>query len=218
MTVAEHVELEPQTVVLDGISWRTFISMMRDLEDEGHYRHVTYDRGRLVLVSPITPKHEKWKTLLRSFVEAIGDERNIDVSSFGQTLWKRKDLKRGLEPDECFYIQHELQMRGKLKIDLRSDPPPDLCIEIDLRRTPIDKRAVYAALGIPELWHYDGHALEPFALQPDGHYQVIEKSRAFPLLPPAELKRFLDLYERGTHSPRELVRAVREWVRTLPHS
>src|SRR5262245_53805422 len=142
MTVAVHNEhdLNDRPVVLDGVSWETYESFLRDLEDSGQHKRVTYDRGRMVIVSPL-PKHEKWKSLLGRFVEAIADERGIPISTYGSTTWKRKDRKRGLEPDECFYIQHEPQMRGKLDIELPKDPPPDLCIEVDLRGSPVDKPA-----------------------------------------------------------------------------
>src|ERR1043166_8371613 len=143
MTVAEQVEreVEEAPIVLDGISWETYESFLRDLEESGQHKRVTYDRGRMVIVT-LLPKHEKWKSLLGAFVEAIADARQIPISTFGSTTWKREAKKRGLEANECFYIQHEQQMRDKLEIDLERDPPPDLCIEVDLRRTPLDKLAV----------------------------------------------------------------------------
>ncbi len=215
MTVAERIEeeVEDQPVVLEDISWRTFMSFARDLEDSGQHKRLTYDRGRMAIVSPL-PIHEKWKSLLGRFVEAIADERGITISTFGQTLWKRKDLKRGLEPDECFYIQHEPQMRGKRKIDLLVDPPPDLCIEIDLRRTPMDKRAVYAALGIPELWHFEKETLEVLALGSHEIYSRSDYSVAMPFLRPADLKQFVEKY--GQMDQGSLVRRVRDWAKKLP--
>ena len=44
----------------------------------------------------------------------------------------RQDLARGLEPDQCYYIQNEGKVWGKDHIDLQIDPPPDLAIEIDI--------------------------------------------------------------------------------------
>ena len=51
-------------------------------------------------------------------------------------------------------IQHERQVRGRVDIDLRRDPPPDLAIEVDVRRQPLDRSSVYAAIGVPEIWQF----------------------------------------------------------------
>ena len=105
-------------------------------------------------------------------------------------------------------------MRNKLEIDLERDPPPDLCIEVDLRRTPLDKLAVYAALEIPEVWHFDTKNIEVVLLQPDGAYAKSETSAAFPFLRPADLKQFLDRYGRTDQST--LLRSVKQSARELP--
>jgi Uma2 family endonuclease len=207
-------ELEDdETFTLDGVSWDTYESLLNDLENSGQRKRVIYDRGRMAILPPL-PKHEKWKSLLGRFVEAIAEGCDIPISTYGQTTWKRKDLQRGLEPDECFYIQHEPQMRGKLEIDLPHDPPPDLCIEVDLRRGDIDKPGVYGALGIGEVWHLRKGEIEVLVLQQDGTYRRSDTSAAFPFLRPAELKRFLDQF--GQTDQTSLVRLVREWAKTLP--
>jgi Uma2 family endonuclease len=132
----EHVD----PLVLEGVSWETYEALRSDLDDAGQHVRVTYDEGRMCLVSPL-PKHEKWKYLLGQFVEVIADERDIPISTFGSTTWKRRDRRKGLEPDECFYVQREREVRGKLDFDLRHDPPPDLAIEVDIRRHPVDREA-----------------------------------------------------------------------------
>ena len=205
--------LEQEEISLNGVSWEAYESFLDDLEKSGRRRRVIYDRGRMVILSPL-PKHEKWKSLLGCFVEAIAYELKIPISTYGQTTWKRRDLQRGLEPDECFYIQHERQMRGKLEIDLKRDPAPDLCIEIDLRRGDIDKPGVYAALGIGEVWHLRKGEIEALVLQADGTYRRCETSAAFPFLRPADLKQFLDRF--GEVDQNALIRKVRQWARTLP--
>ena len=42
------------------------------------------------------------------------------------TTFRREDLEKGLEPDQCYYITNEPKIRGKLELDLSVDPPPDL--------------------------------------------------------------------------------------------
>jgi Uma2 family endonuclease len=43
-----------------------------------------------------------------------------------------------------------------LAIDLTVDPPPDLVIEIDITSPSLDKFPLYAVIGVPEVWRYDG--------------------------------------------------------------
>jgi Uma2 family endonuclease len=211
-TIAQpEVRDEAQPLVLEGVSWETYESLINDLEDAGQHVRVTYDEGWMCFVSPL-PKHEKWKSLLGRFVEAIADERDIPISTFGSTTWKRRDRRKGLEPDECFYVQREREVRGKLDFDLRRDPPPDLAIEVDIRRHPVDRFAVYAGLGGPEIWSLTGKTIETYLLDhTTGKYELVETSAAFPFLKPAELKRFLDRFTETDQN--SLIREVRKWTR-----
>ena len=102
-------------------------------------------------------------------------------------------------------------MNGRLEVDLKRDPPPDLAIEVDLRPYLMNKLVVYAGLGIPEVWCYDGIEVEMFVLQTDGNYSKVENSAALPFRTAADLKRFLDLVsEMKEHA---LIREVRKWAR-----
>jgi Uma2 family endonuclease len=176
---------------------------------------MTYDEGRLVATSPL-PIHERWRRLIGRLVETLTDVRNIPIASLGNSTWKRKDLLKGLEGDECDYIQHEPQVRRKLHFDLTRDPPPDLAIEIDVTHSPAARDAVYAGLGIPELWNYDGKSLRPRRLVIVGderRYEPIERSLAFPFLDPRQLERFIAMLPETDEN--SIVRAWREWVVTL---
>jgi Uma2 family endonuclease len=215
MTIAIDTEIElisdENHQVLEGVSWETYESLLRDFEVTGQRKRVTYDDGRMVIVSPLY-KHEVWKSLLHGMVGAICDERDIPICSAGSTTWKRKRKKKGLEPDECFYIQHEKVMRGRLEVDLKKDPPPDLAIEVDLRPYLKNKLNVYAGLAILEVWCFDGFEVEMFILQEDA-YEKVNASAALPFLRPADLKRFLDLFTKMDQN--SLLREVRKWSRKL---
>jgi Uma2 family endonuclease len=200
-------------IVLEGVSWETYESILRDFEATGQRKRVTYNDGLLVIVSPIQ-KHEKWKSLLGCFIEAMADELDIPISTFGSTTWKRRKKKRGLEPNECFYIQNEAKVRGRMDVDLKKDPPPDLAIEVDLRPYLKNKLDVYAGLGVREVWCFDGLDLEMYVLRASGEYELVESSAAMPFLKPSDLKRFLDLFAQTDQN--SLLRAVRKWARELP--
>ncbi len=170
---------------------------------------MAYDRGTLEIMSP-SSKHETLKTLTARLIEAFSDELGIDIRGTGSTTFKLQLKERGLEPDESYYVQGEGRVRGK-EIDLAVDPPPDLAIEIDLRRSSIPKLGIYASLGIPEVWSHDGKRIVVHLLQPSGSFGIADRSAAFPDLPVADLSRFLERI--GVESETQIVRSFRTWVR-----
>ncbi len=97
---------------------------------------------------------ENPKSNFGNFIIALAEELGIEVRSAGSTTLKRKISKRGIEPDNCYYIQNELAIRGKQTLDLENDPPPDLAIEIDITSSSVNKLGIYSALGVTELWRY----------------------------------------------------------------
>jgi Uma2 family endonuclease len=195
-------------LVLDGVSWRTYLRLLRAFDDR-HLR-LTYDRGDLE-IRTLSPEHERFKHLLGLLVGVVVEELGWNMAGFGSMTFKRSQQRRGLEPDECYWIQSESQVRGKDTIDLRHDPPPDLVLEIDVTHRSLDRLSIYAALGVPEVWRFNGQQLLAHLLGPEGRYQESRQSRAFPFLALAEVERFLGM--RSAHSETELVRQFRTWVR-----
>lgn len=112
----------PDRVVLPHVSWQTYQSLVKDFEREPALR-LTYDRGRLEIRMPLDP-HEAYKKLLGRLVEALTEELSIEIRSLGSRTCDREDLTRGLEPDQCYYIQNEPAVWDKEQIDLSIDPPP----------------------------------------------------------------------------------------------
>jgi Uma2 family endonuclease len=196
-----------QRLVLSGIDWPTY-KAMSDLLAERNVR-LTYDRGELEFMT-LSPEHEHDKKFLARLVEALTEELDIDIASFGSMTCRREDLARGFEPDECYWIAHEPQVRGRTSIDLDVDPPPDLALEIEITRNIIDRLPLCAALRVPEVWRWDGVKLRVLLLGPDGQYAVAERSAAFPFLPLQEFAGFLTATD--AQSETKLVRAFRAWV------
>jgi Uma2 family endonuclease len=116
-----------------------------------------------------------------------------------------------LEPDECYYLAHEQEMRGKDELDLSVDPPPDLVVEVEVSRSALDRLAIYASMGVPEVWRCDGHLLIVHALQGDGTYAVQTHSTNFPFLPMEKLAWFLG--QSSTTDETTLLRSFQQWVR-----
>jgi Uma2 family endonuclease len=166
-------------VLLQGISWDTYQSLVQELESQPGKR-LTYDNGLLEIVMPL-PLHEKNKKYLARLVEIITMTLGIEICSLGSCTWNRRDLAKGLEPDECYYIQNEAVIRGKTTIDLTIDPPPDLAIEIDITNPSLPRLPIYASLGVPEVWRFDGEKIWLLALI-NGKYQEIPVSIALPIV------------------------------------
>ena len=154
--------------------------------------------------------HERFRHLLGRVVDVVTEELLIPCISAGSTTWRREGLDRGLEPDECFYLANTGRVRGK-KIDLRVDPPPDLAIEIEISCSALGRMGIYAALGVPEVWRYDGETLQVERLQDDRTYATSDRSLSFPFLPLDDIVRFLqqgDAMDQG-----DWRRQFRAWVR-----
>lgn len=165
----------------------------------------------LEIMSP-SPEHEAYNRSIALLVEAVAEELSIDVYDLGSTTFRSEDLERGFEPDSCFYIRNEERVRGKNRIDLTVDPPPDLVIEVDITSPSINKLPIYARLEVPEVWRYDGKNLEILKLEDNGYVEVSE-SAALPSLTSSVLA---GLVERSKSLRRTVwLREVREAARRI---
>lgn len=194
--------------VLHGVSWQFYEACLAELGDRNI--RLTYDRGTLEFMTP-SQRHDRSKRLLARLLEALTEELGIEIGSYGSTTWRREDLQLGLEPDECYYIEHEPQVRGRETIDLAVDPPPDLAIEVEVTRRVVDRLGIYAALGVREIWRHAGDRFQVLALGHDGQYRESDRSPSFPFLPIDELNGFLA--RRNEQGETTWIRSFREWVR-----
>ncbi len=159
----------------------------------------------------ISGKHGILSRLFNRLIAVLTEELELTVLGCGDMTCDNEDAERGLEPDECFYLESEPLVRGKEDIDLSVDPPPDLAIEIELSRARRSRMNIYAALRVPEVWRYNGMRLTVNQLQADGSYAETESSRYFPNIRIAELLRFIE--QRTQTDENSLVKSFREWVR-----
>lgn len=206
----------PDRVILRNISWQTYQSLIKDFESEPAIR-LTYDRGTLEIRMPLDP-HETYKKLLGRLIEAATEELDLEIRSLGSRTCDRENLKRGLEPDQCYYIQNEAVVRDIEQIDLAHFPPPDLAVEVDITSSSLDRFSIYTDLGVPEIWRYDGRSLKIYYLH-EGQYETCDQSMALPLLKADDMARFLGLRfskdeMQKTVSENSLVKQFRQWLRS----
>ncbi|MGH9959727.1 MAG: Uma2 family endonuclease, partial [Pyrinomonadaceae bacterium] len=193
---------------LYDISWDEYEGLLAELGESARFR-ISYNDGRLEIMSP-SAKHEKYKNLVHDLVLILSDELDEEVVSYGSATLKLKPGKKATEADDCFYVQHAGDIAGRDQIDLRRDPPPDLVVEIDLTHESTGKFEIYAALGVPEIWHYDGGRWQILQLTGPA-YSPVPFSLAFPLLGMERLAEFVAA-SMGS-SPKQARRAFRDWVK-----
>lgn len=158
-----------------------------------------------------TMSHERLGYLIGRCIDVWTEEWEIAVRSCRSTTFRREDLDRGLEPDNCYYIAHESLLRGKEEVDLPIDPPPDLAIEIDVHSSSLDRMSIYAALGVPEVWRWSREELTAHVLAVNGEYLPVRESRVLPQFPLARVFQILE--QRLTAGETALIREFRDWVR-----
>ncbi|HEY0478980.1 MAG TPA: Uma2 family endonuclease [Kofleriaceae bacterium] len=186
-----------QRFVLQGVPWWTYVALRDALDDHAGLK-LTYLEGTLELRSP-SLLHEDAKTIIARLLEAWATENRVDLRGFGSTTFRREARQRGLEPDECYKL-------GKLA----EDAVPDIAIEVIVSSGTVDKMAVYAGLGVTEVWVWrPGAAALTVNRLVDGAYQRRERSEVLPALDLGELARFVQPGENQT----ELVRAYQAILR-----
>lgn len=193
---------------IDDVSWDEYEQVLADL-GEGYTVRIFYDRGRMEVMAPASA-HEKPKSVIHRLVTALSDELDIDVESLGSTTLKAEMKAKGAEPDDSFYIQNAPLVIGRDDLDLSRDPPPDLVVEINRTSASLNKLAIYADLGVPEIWRIVRRGVEIYCLD-EGHYKLSPAGRAFPFLSAQALSEFLA--QGLTEGERKAARALRAWVR-----
>jgi len=201
----EHIA---QHIILRQISWTTYERLLSEHEGRQSPRFV-YDRGDLEIMV-LSFEHEQFNRLLADIFTLIAMEMDLDFTNAGSTTFHREDLARGFEPDTCFYVEHADDIAGKKRIDLSTDPPPDLVMEIDITSPSLDKLPIYAAVGVPEVWHFDGEQIAILILT-DNAYAAHHQSVVVPHLTRQQLAAFLDASQ--TMKRVAWLRHIRDWAR-----
>ncbi|MEO8269076.1 MAG: Uma2 family endonuclease [Aureliella sp.] len=192
--------------ILRGVSWEVYNRLSE--ERTGSTPRISYDRGLMEMMTP-SRLHEQLATLVDLMIRAYTDSAGIEIGSAASTTFNRTDLTRGFEADKSYYIAHETLIRSKDQIDLAIDPPPDLVLEIEITSPAIAKMQLFAAMGIPEVWRYDGSNLLIYCLG-EGSYDERTHSLCLPNIPLPLIEAMLDRrHEMGENA------FVREFRRLL---
>lgn len=194
--------------IIHGATWQEYQELMDELGE--HRRTLISFFDGVLEIMPTSHRHEHYKESIARFVWILAEELELNVEPNGSATLQLEALRSGIEPDTSFFIRHSQYMVGKETHNLLEDPPPDLAVEIDVSRPRYNKKEIYARLGVPELWQYDGHTFKILELVGDAYVEV-ESSATFPFIQTGDLAAFL---ERGkTESSFVILKSFREWVR-----
>lgn len=194
---------------LEDISWDEYEQLLEELSEWPGVR-VSYDHGRVEIMSPTT-EHEEYKDFILRIAHILAEELGVALEPRGSSTFKRKRLLKGAEPDASFYVKNAAAIVGKRRIDLSIDPPPDVVVEIDISSESLSKFPIYAVLGVPEIWRYDGKQACIYHLS-DEDYVEAPASRSFHGLTAQAITDSIE--QSKTEGQSQALTAFRKWVRT----
>jgi Uma2 family endonuclease len=196
------------TLTLHDISWETYEELLEAVGEAPALR-ISYNEGVMQIMT-ISFEHEYFTEVLNQLVGVLRLVKRIKIISFGRATMKKQAKLKGSEPDACFYVQSAKVIGNRFRLDLNSDPPPDIVVEVDIHHDSTSKFPIYAALGVGELWRYDGRELTIHQLQNE-EYIKVGASPALPLLTAQVLTDFLTLSQEKDQDETLLV--FEEWLR-----
>ena len=199
-----------QTVILRGIHWDTYERLLADQQQSSGTR-LNFDCGTLEIVSP-SSEHEQLKETITLLFQLMASELEIDVVAVGSTTFRRKDLRKGFEPDASFYIRNAQSIRKRPQIDLRREPRPDMVVEIQITNPAIDKLSIFAAAKVPEVWVYRDDQIQILGLQSNAYQKWAGSSFL-----PGVTDRVLTDFVRSSRTTKSVdwIKSVRKWVNIL---
>ncbi|PZD74771.1 hypothetical protein C1752_00589 [Acaryochloris thomasi RCC1774] len=171
-----------------NLDWHEFKQIQTLLTERTRARF-TYDNGVLEITMPLEG-HERSARLIELFIRVLVVEMGMKIKTMGSTTLDREDLLKSAEPDNEYYIQNYALVADH-EVNLEVDPPPDLVVEVDITHTDLNKDTLYASLGVPEFWRFNGREWKVLQLT-DGKYVECDRSPTFPAVAKQDLYQFLE--------------------------
>ncbi|MGI8543530.1 MAG: Uma2 family endonuclease [Aridibacter sp.] len=161
-----------EKVVLRNISWGTYESLLEEQSEKSNV-HFSYDDGELEIMVE-SYKHSNYSRFLEYLVIELADIFEMDFIPAGSATFKKEKETKGFEGDGSFYFKNVEKIRGKEKLDLSKDSPPELVLEIDITHGSLSKFPIFAGLGIEEVWRFDGEKVLFYRLENEDYKEVSE--------------------------------------------
>jgi Uma2 family endonuclease len=198
-------------VVFHDASWDFYEAVLR--EYNGNPSRVSYYHGTLEITeNPL--ERGMYTCAIGEMISEVALEYQIPIARGGSTTLKLQSLECGVNPDRCFWIQNERVVRSLKELDLTVHPLPDLVMEIDVTPSSASHEAIYATLGVPEMWRFDAKTFLTGWQLVSGEWSRIEYSKALPMIRVADLNPFLQRLRQDGATQVSL--DFRDWLKTLP--
>ncbi len=199
------------TLTLRGVSWETYEDLLEAVGEAPALR-ISYNEGVLQIMT-VSFEHEYFAEVIARLVDRLSMVLDLRILFFGRATMKKQKKLKGSEPDACFYVQSASVIGSRFRLDLNTDPAPDIVVEVDIHHESLSKFPIYAALGVTEIWHFDGKQFSIHQLQGE-RYEEVETSPSLPILTSSVLTRFLKLSEEKDQY--ETLLAFENWLRAQP--
>lgn len=203
---------EATVVIFNDVTWDDYEELLAQVGEASGLR-ISFNEG-ILKVMTLSPEHEKFVRFIDRLVSTLSLRLRINVLFFGSATMRKKKKNKGNEPDASFYVQTAAAIGNRIQLDMAVDPPPDVVLEVDVHHDSRDNYPIYAALGVPEIWRYDGHEVTIYHLEQDG-YVSAKISKALPVLTPGVLTEYLMRMQKDGEF--KAILAYDEWLQTLRH-
>jgi Uma2 family endonuclease len=166
--LAESPLTQPEPrVVLEGVSWQQYETLLATLGDDFPNLRLSYLEGMLEIMTT-SPEHEELKTIIAMLMEAYFQETRTRFHGIGSATFRKAAKQRGLEPDECYCLGQKKEI-------------PDIAIEVVLSSGTVDKLEIYRGLGVQEVWFWEKNQFSIYHLR-ETHYELVLGSELLPEL------------------------------------
>jgi Uma2 family endonuclease len=193
-----------------NVTWDEYEELLDQVGETRPGLRISYNDGTLKVVS-VSSSHEKYACFIGSLVSHISLRLRINIRFSGSATMRKEE--KGIEPDAGFYIQTASVIGNRLDLDFAVDPPPDVAVEVDIHHDSTGNDPIYAALGVPEIWRYDGWQAAIYHLK-GNEYVEAEASLALPMITPAVLTEYLTrMRQEGEFAA---IITFDEWLQSLP--
>ena len=170
-----------QRIVLRDVSWEQYEALLALFGDDPPGIRMAYLEGALEIMSP-SRRHETIKKTVGRLVEFYALERGISLTGLGSTTFRRAAKERGVEPDECYCVGEDKEF-------------PDIAFEVVLTSGGVNRLAIYAGLGVAEVWLWRNGTFEIYRLGATG-YERGERSGLLPELDFAQLVPLVEMQDQ----------------------
>ena len=202
---------EDSVLIFHNVTWDEYEELLAQV-GEASGRRISFNDGMLKIMT-LSDEHEKYVRFIDCLVATLRLRLRVNILFFGSATMRKRKKTKGNEPDASFYVKNAAALGTRIERDLSVDPPPDVVVEVDIHHDSRDNYAIYAALGVPEIWRYDGQEMTIYHLQ-GADYAIVDASLALPMLSSKVLTEYLKRMQKDGELT--AVVAFDEWLQSLP--